>query len=271
MISQLDEASSRATHGEASEPWTSAQRHAFRCAFVLTVLASTRIALILAELLPAGDVRQTAQSALFPLSASVLQALLAIGAAILTVGRPPDPSSLDGADAASSALFYATGLTAVMLSAAGLWALVDRRRTSYARLNAWMRLYVRVVVAVVTGYYATMKVVPVQFGFITPGEALRAFGELSRFHVLWNFMAASPQYARLTGLVELCGAGLLLGRRTVAVGALLLFGAFSNILALDVAYDVRGGVLVAVLRVGLTVVITGPYVRSWGRSRYCTA
>lgn len=98
-------------------------------------------------------------------------------------------------------------------------------------------------------------------GFLTPGEMLRPFGELAPFWVLWNFMALSPGYTVFTGLVEAGGAVLLLFQRTSVVGAVLLVTAMTNVLAMNLAYDVRGAVMAAVCLFILSLFLVAPYLR----------
>jgi len=57
--------------------------------------------------------------------------------------------------------------------------------------------------------------------------------------MLWIFMAASPVYTVLSGVVETTGGLLLLFRRTTTLGALISAGAMANVLLLNVFYDVN--------------------------------
>jgi hypothetical protein len=108
--------------------------------------------------------------------------------------------------------------------------------------------------------YAFIKVIPTQFGYLTPGELLRPLGQLSRFRLLWDFMAVSPGYTIFTGAIELLGAVLLFFRRTTLLGAILLAGALVNVVAMDFAYRVGAlGYALALLLVDL--LILAPYMR----------
>jgi hypothetical protein len=56
--------------------------------------------------------------------------------------------------------------------------------------------------------------------------------------LLWTFMGHSPAYNFFTGFIEFLGAALLLFRRTATLGALIVIGAMSQVLMLNLSYDV---------------------------------
>jgi len=112
--------------------------------------------------------------------------------------------------------------------------------------------------------YAVVKVIPTQFGFLTPGELLRPVGQLNRFWVLWDFMAVSTGYTVFAGLVELLGCVLLFFRRTTLLGALLLLVTLTNVFAMDVAYNVLGAAIVAGLLIVLSMIVIAPYAAPLG-------
>jgi hypothetical protein len=93
---------------------------------------------------------------------------------------------------------------------------------------------------------------------------LRHLGEVSRFDMLWTFMAASPGYTVFTGLVELLAALLLFWRATAVLGALLAAAAMTNVVALDLAFDLRGPLLIAMLLLVLSIIVLAPHLRALG-------
>ncbi len=58
------------------------------------------------------------------------------------------------------------------LAATAVWTLLDGRRANYA-LNAWLRVYVRFVLAAAMIVYGAYKVIPEQFGTPFPSELLQ--------------------------------------------------------------------------------------------------
>ena len=149
--------------------------------------------------------------------------------------------------------------------AATIWTIVDRHRLDYVRLNRSTRIYLRYALGVVMLTYAFVKIIPTQFGFLTPGELLRPFGQLSRFWVLWNFMAASPGYTILAGLAELLAATLLFFRRTTLLGSVLLAGILINLVGMDITYEV-GAVLYPVTLLLLDLILLAPYLQPLSES-----
>ena len=154
-------------------------------------------------------------------------------------------------------------LIAVVTIAAAItlvWSAADRRRTEYTRLERWLRVYSRHALALVAMVYAMAKVVPTQFGYLTPGELLRPFGRLTGFSVVWDFMAASPAYTVFAGLVELIGAVLLFFPTTTLIGALILAGALTNVFVMDLAYGVgTAPTIIAGLLLALDAIVLAPY------------
>lgn len=140
-----------------------------------------------------------------------------------------------------------------------IWSIADRRRGDYEAMNRWLRLYARYALALVMLVYALVKVVPTQFGFLTPGELLKPVGQLNRFWMLWNLMVVSTGYTVFAGSVELIGCVLLFFRRTALLGALLLGAALTNVFAMDLAYRVLGAAMVAGLLLALDAIVVAPY------------
>ena len=123
--------------------------------------------------------------------------------------------------------------------AAGVWGWRDRGRREYRALDAYLRVFVRAALASEMLAYGLAKVPPTQFGLLTLGRQAQHVGELEPMMMLWAFMAASPGYALLCGLVEVGAGLLLLVRRTTALGAVLALVAMTNVLVLNIFYDVN--------------------------------
>jgi hypothetical protein len=124
------------------------------------------------------------------------------------------------------------------LAATAVWMLLDRRRASYARLHEWLRVYVRFALAAVIIGYGAYKVIPEQFGTPFPSDLLQPIGESSPMKLLWTFMGASIPYVIFTGAAEMLGGLLLVARRTTLLGALVCIAVLSNVVMLNLSYDV---------------------------------
>lgn len=237
----------------------------FRFAFAIAVLSAPRLAIFIPPHLWFASLRQPVAWALGRCDVFEWRNTTAIGAFVvdmLTAGKwsVREMIAKSKGDWLASAIPDFVGLLTLALVIAAVWTAVDRRRTGYASLNRGMRLYLRYGVATAMLSYAFVKVIPTQFGYITPGELLRPFGELSRFQLLWDFMAASSGYTIFTGLVELSGALMLFFRRTTLLGGIVLAGALVNVVVMDFAYGV-GAVVYALTLLLLDILILAPYLK----------
>ena len=134
----------------------------------------------------------------------------------------------------ASAVF---GVASFALAAA--WTLADRRMLASPRLLVWLHTAVRFILGGALVSYGASKVLPAQFGIgILPDTLVRPFGTLEPQELLWGFMAASRPYTILAGVTELVAGLLVFSRRTATLGALVAIVATTQVLALNIAYDV---------------------------------
>lgn len=124
------------------------------------------------------------------------------------------------------------------LAVTAVWTLLDRRRANYARLHEGLRVYVRFALATAMILYGAYKVIPEQFGTPFPSDLLQPIGESSPMKLLWTFMGASIPYVIFTGVAEMLGGLLLVARRTTLLGALVCIAVMSNVVMLNLSYDV---------------------------------
>lgn len=122
--------------------------------------------------------------------------------------------------------------------ATAVWTWLGRRRKEHARLDDWLRVYVRFYLAIFMLSYGAAKAIKSQFGFPGLDELLQPIGESSPMGLVWDFMGASTAYTMFTGVVEMLGGFLLAFRRTTVLGALVSTGAMANVLMLNLFYDV---------------------------------
>jgi hypothetical protein len=119
-----------------------------------------------------------------------------------------------------------------------LWSLLDRKRPSYPRLHAWLRVYVRFALFMIMLTYGAVKVIKSQFPYPSLDRLLQPFGDASPMGLLWTFMGASVSYNFFAGTGEILGGVLLTARRTTLLGGLVCIGVLSNIVMLNFSYDV---------------------------------
>jgi hypothetical protein len=117
-----------------------------------------------------------------------------------------------------------------------VWALADRRRTDYRRLNGWLMVCLRYALALSMLDYGAVKVVDIQFhrnlSYLTT-----AYGNFNPFDVLPAFMSYSRPYAFFAGAAEILAGSLLVFRRTATLGGLVALGVLSNVVMLNFCYQ----------------------------------
>lgn len=246
--------------------WSRARLHAFRFAFAIAGISTLELGIFLPIHLVFSALTKPAATVLSRCNMLEWRTTTFIGAFLIrtaTGGRIPIHEMMEKSrtDWGLSALPDMVGLFALASLITIAWSFVDRRRSSYSALNRCMRVYLRYALGTAMLTYAFIKIIPTQFGYLTPGELLRPLGQLSRMQLLWDFMAASPAYTIFSGLIELLGASLLFFRRTTLLGALILAGALTNVVVMDIAYNV-GAVVYANMLFLLDMIVLAPYLPS---------
>jgi hypothetical protein len=156
-------------------------------------------------------------------------------------------------------VFY---LTISLFSLVGtiFWTIVDRKRQEYCKTYYWFRLYLSYVLALVMFFYGIDKVVPVQMPYPRVATLLTPLGENSRYTLLWSFMGLSPGYMILTGFFELAASFLLMSHRTRTLGYLLATMVLTNVVALNIFYNV-GVKMFSTLLLLYAIFLLYPYLR----------
>lgn len=131
-------------------------------------------------------------------------------------------------------------LLIVILAAIGaaVWSAVDRR-VSYPRLQTAAIAVLRLFLCTMMVLYGVAKLVDAgQFPPPSPARLDQSFGDASPMGLLWTFMGHSKAYTVFGGLAELAGGLLLLSRRTAVIGALVTAAVMTNVVVLNMSYDV---------------------------------
>jgi hypothetical protein len=148
------------------------------------------------------------------------------------------PASGDLGDAAEEYVRILVLLTLAVFAAA-LWSIADRNRPNYERLHQWLRVYVRLFLGAEMVGYGMAKVWPVQFPLPRLSMLSMPFGDMAPFDVLWNTMGSSRIYTLFAGLTEVLSGVLLFIPRVATAGALLSAAALTNVLFLNLGYNVN--------------------------------
>lgn len=155
----------------------------------------------------------------------------------------------DGADwhptgSGDTAMQYTLVFCVAVLAIVGtvVWSAIDERRRGrreYRTAYAWLRLALRITLAITMLGYGFAKVFPGQFGAGPDLAQLNeTYGQSSPMHLLWFFMGFSRPYAIFGGLMEAIPGVLLLFERTETIGALGSAAVLLEVAVLNYCYDV---------------------------------
>jgi uncharacterized membrane protein YphA (DoxX/SURF4 family) len=160
-----------------------------------------------------------------------------LGARLLGIEVDPDAPGNGSGDRTIDYLLVFTDLLLATLATV-VWSLIDRRRPHHRRLAEGLWIYVRYVLALTMIAYGLAKVFKSQFPFPSPARLAQPIGNTSPMGILWTFMGYSTPYNVFTGGMECLGGVLLFSRRTTTLGALVIVGVMTNVVALNFCYDV---------------------------------
>ncbi len=110
------------------------------------------------------------------------------------------------------------------------------------KTEKWVYDFCRYFVAFIVVNYGWAKIMGSQFT-ILDSELDKPLGEVSGFWLTWYYFGYSPFYGNFIALVQIAAGFLLLYRKTVLLGACVLFGILGNIILVDIFYQVDLGAL----------------------------
>lgn len=119
-----------------------------------------------------------------------------------------------------------------------IWSIIDRKRTSYERLNYWTCLFTRYYVALVALSYGIIKLFALQMPFPNLSQLATPLGDFLPMRLSWMFIGYSQPYQFFSGAMEVLAALLLLYRKTVTLGVLMACAVFTNVMVLNLSYDI---------------------------------
>lgn len=102
--------------------------------------------------------------------------------------------------------------------------------------KAFFYVYIRYFLATYMLTYGLAKSFLIQFTSLTLSSYLIPIGEYTPYELLWAFMEISEPYQVIGGILEVFGGILLFARRTVLLGALVIFGVMANVFMFNLFY-----------------------------------
>lgn len=119
-----------------------------------------------------------------------------------------------------------------------VWSVVDARRPAYPRAAYWLRTMLRYEVAAAAIVYGVIKVFAKQMTFPSLSQLATPLGDYLPMRFSWMFVGYSTPYQVFCGVMELVAGLVLLSRRAVTLGLILAAAAFTNVVVLNLAYDI---------------------------------
>ena len=129
-------------------------------------------------------------------------------------------------------------IAAIAAIATVIWSVLDRKRPNYRTLYEWLRLLMRMTLAVSMISYGANKIFRMQFAEPSLGWLMGSYAESSPMRLLWTFMGMSRAYSFFAGCAEMLGGLLLILPRFTTLGVMVSAGVLTNVLMLNLFYDV---------------------------------
>ena len=124
-----------------------------------------------------------------------------------------------------------------------IWSVLDRKRTNYAVLYQWLRIIIRLKLALVMIDYGTAKLWRAQFPAPNLARLIEPYGQTQPADLMWTFMGMSRAYSLFGGIGEMLGGVLLFVPQFVTIGTLITAAVMTNVFILNMAYDVPRKIL----------------------------
>ena len=118
------------------------------------------------------------------------------------------------------------------------WSIFDRKRLSYSKFFYWFQVTLRIALFLAMLLYGFGKIFKGQFADPGLERLLQTVGELSPMGLAWTFMGHSFTYNIFIGFAELLGGMLLLFRKTVTLGSIIIVGLMTNVVMMNFTYDI---------------------------------
>ena len=119
-----------------------------------------------------------------------------------------------------------------------IWSILDRKHKSYRQLNYWLCVFTRYNIALIAFSYGFIKLFALQMPFPNQSQLATPLGDFLPMRLSWLFIGYSTPYQFFGGLLETIAGALLLFRRTATLGVLIATAVFTNVMMLNLSYDI---------------------------------
>jgi hypothetical protein len=119
-----------------------------------------------------------------------------------------------------------------------IWAMLDRKSSSFVKLEYWLRILVRYSLAMIAMTYGVLKIFPLQMPYPLLSQMATPLGDFLPMRFSWLFIGYSHPYETFSGVLEVLAALFLFNRKTVNIGIFMASGVFLNVMMLNLCYDI---------------------------------
>jgi hypothetical protein len=126
---------------------------------------------------------------------------------------------------------------AIAAAVATIWISKDQA-TDDRKLFHWLRIGLRYLLACGAIHYGIIALVRYQFTALRPEDLVTPVGQWEPMELLWIFFGWSWIFTAVLAIVELVAGALLLKRETTLAGVLLIGIVLSNVVILNIFFDV---------------------------------
>ena len=147
--------------------------------------------------------------------------------------HPPTGSGDTLDDWMLSAAYLAISLLATMV-----WSVVDSKRVEYNQLYRILHVGLRYYLAYVMFGYGIQKLFVLQMPYPSLAHFYTPLGEFTPMRFTWMYLGYSPPYQFFGGFLETLGGLLIVFRKSLLPGLLVLLGVMGNVFLLNLFYGV---------------------------------
>jgi hypothetical protein len=137
------------------------------------------------------------------------------------------------------------------------WVWFDRARRWDGWVNDFVRIAIRYTLGATMLSYGIGKILHQQMSGPSFPRLLESYGESSPMGLAWTFVGLSWAYSAFAGGLEFVGGLLLFFRRTTTLGALLTAAVMTNVLMMNLCFDIPVKLYSAQL-LGLAILLVAP-------------
>lgn len=137
----------------------------------------------------------------------------------------------------TGAFIHAFNLIVLAFLGAWIWGQVQPN-LNHSKISYVFYTYVRYYLALQLFLYGFNKIFKCQFFLPEPNTLYTRVGEMPKDLLFWSAMGSSYFYTVFGGILEVLAASLLLFRKTYLLGSLMAFGILSNVLAINLGFNI---------------------------------